>query len=166
MWLPLTQPLLETWPATQVCAVTRNRTHDPLVHRPVLNLLSHTSQAKFLMLFNQGGHFILQRPTNHMAAPQSPPKSRLHPICPSPRHRYPTQPLGRSVSEATSHLSSLHGARTWRCTDLQIPSCLTQGDSEEERPYHPGADRRTQRPSGAGEPLQPWLPWLTAADCG
>ena len=38
-------PLLGTWPATQVCALTGNRTGDPLVHRPVLIPLSHTSQG-------------------------------------------------------------------------------------------------------------------------
>ena len=31
-------------PKTQACALTRNRTSNPLVHRLVLNLLSHTSQ--------------------------------------------------------------------------------------------------------------------------
>ena len=35
VWLPLTRPLLETWPATQACALTGNRTGNPLVHRPV-----------------------------------------------------------------------------------------------------------------------------------
>ena len=34
-----------TWPATQACALTGNRTGNPLVHRPVLNPLSHTSQG-------------------------------------------------------------------------------------------------------------------------
>ena len=38
-------PLLETWPATQACALTENRTGDPLLHRPVLNPLSYTSQG-------------------------------------------------------------------------------------------------------------------------
>ena len=32
--LPLTCPQVETWPATQVCALTRNRTGDLSVHRP------------------------------------------------------------------------------------------------------------------------------------
>ena len=44
VWLPLTYPLLETWPATQPCALTGNQTCDPLVHRPAFNLLSHISQ--------------------------------------------------------------------------------------------------------------------------
>ena len=48
MWLPLSCPQLETWPVTQACALTGNRTNDPLVHRPVLNPLSHTSQGWFL----------------------------------------------------------------------------------------------------------------------
>ena len=30
-------PLLGTWPATQACALTGNRTDDPLLHRPALN---------------------------------------------------------------------------------------------------------------------------------
>ena len=44
--LPLTHPLLETWPATQACALTGNQTGNPLVHRPALSPLSHTSQGK------------------------------------------------------------------------------------------------------------------------
>ena len=43
--LPLLCPLLKTWPATQACALTGNRTSDPLVHRPELSPLSHTSQS-------------------------------------------------------------------------------------------------------------------------
>ena len=31
VWLPLTHPLLGTWPATQACALTGNQTGDPLV---------------------------------------------------------------------------------------------------------------------------------------
>ena len=37
-------PSLGTWPTSQACALTRNRTGDPLVHRLVLSPLSHTSQ--------------------------------------------------------------------------------------------------------------------------
>ena len=44
-WLPLARPLTGTWPATQTCALTRNQTGDPLVHRPALNPLSHTSKG-------------------------------------------------------------------------------------------------------------------------
>ena len=36
------------WPATQACALTGNRICDPLVHRPALNPLSHTSQGSLL----------------------------------------------------------------------------------------------------------------------
>ena len=39
--LSLMHPLLETWPTTQACALSGNRTDDPLVHRPVLSPLSH-----------------------------------------------------------------------------------------------------------------------------
>ena len=46
VWLPLARPLLGAWPATQACALTVNRTSHPLVRRPALNPLSHTSQGK------------------------------------------------------------------------------------------------------------------------
>ena len=46
VWLPLEHPLLGTWPVFQACAPTGNRTSDPLVLRPALNPLSHTSQGK------------------------------------------------------------------------------------------------------------------------
>ena len=49
VWLPLTQPLLGTWPAAQACALTGNWTSDPLVCRLVLNPLSHTSQGQILL---------------------------------------------------------------------------------------------------------------------
>ena len=45
-WLPLASiPLLGTWPTTQACALTGNRTGNPLVHSLVLHPLSHTSQG-------------------------------------------------------------------------------------------------------------------------
>ena len=46
MWLPLMRPLLGTWPTTKACALTGNRTSNPLVHRLLLNPLSHTSQGQ------------------------------------------------------------------------------------------------------------------------
>ena len=45
MWLLLACSLLGAWPATQACALTGNRIGGPLVRRPVLNPLSHTSQG-------------------------------------------------------------------------------------------------------------------------
>ena len=54
VWLPLAHPPLGTWPTTQACTLTGNRTSDPLVHRSALNPLSHTSQGKlqtFLLTF-------------------------------------------------------------------------------------------------------------------
>ena len=45
VWLSLTRPLPGTRLATQACALTENQTSDPLVHRPALNPLSHTSQG-------------------------------------------------------------------------------------------------------------------------
>ena len=49
VWLPLTCHPFGTGPATQVCAFTGNQTRDPLVHRPALNPISHTSQGDFLI---------------------------------------------------------------------------------------------------------------------
>ena len=52
VWLPLARPLLGTWPATQACALTGNRTSKPLVHRPALSPLSNTTQGlSFLNLY-------------------------------------------------------------------------------------------------------------------
>ena len=45
VWLPLARPLLGTWPATQVFTLPGNQTGYPLVQRPALNPLSHTSQG-------------------------------------------------------------------------------------------------------------------------
>ena len=39
-----------TWPATQACALTGNRTSNTLVHRPTLNPLSHTSQGRIIVI--------------------------------------------------------------------------------------------------------------------
>ena len=39
-------PLLGTWPTTQACALTGNRTSYPLVRRLALNPLNHISQAE------------------------------------------------------------------------------------------------------------------------
>ena len=44
-WLPLKCPQMGTWAATQACALTGNRTGDPLTHRLTLSPLSHTSQG-------------------------------------------------------------------------------------------------------------------------
>ena len=51
VWLPFPCPQLGTWPATQECALTGNRTSNPLVCRPMLNPLSYTSQACFFGFF-------------------------------------------------------------------------------------------------------------------
>ena len=45
VWLPLTCPPLGTWPVTQACALTGKGTSNPLVRRPALSPLSHTSRA-------------------------------------------------------------------------------------------------------------------------
>ena len=51
VWLPLVCPLLATWPAAQACALTGNRTGDPLVRRLVLSPLSHTGLGYFFVYF-------------------------------------------------------------------------------------------------------------------
>ena len=43
VWLPLACPLLGTWSTTQACAPTGNQTSSPLVRRPALSPLNHTS---------------------------------------------------------------------------------------------------------------------------
>ena len=48
VWLPLTCPLLGTWPTTQACVLSGNWTGNPLVLRLALNPLSHKSQGLFL----------------------------------------------------------------------------------------------------------------------
>ena len=45
VWLLLMHPLLVTWPTVQACALPKNQTRDPVVHRPVLSSLNHTSQG-------------------------------------------------------------------------------------------------------------------------
>ena len=37
-------------PTTQACALTGNQTSNPLVHRPTLNTLSHTSQGTYVLM--------------------------------------------------------------------------------------------------------------------
>ena len=54
VWLPLTCPLLGTWPTTQACALTGNRTSDTLLHRMALDPLSHASRGRPLH-FKCGG---------------------------------------------------------------------------------------------------------------
>ena len=46
MQLPLEHPLLRAWPTPQACALSGNRTSDPLVHRLVTNPLSHSSKGQ------------------------------------------------------------------------------------------------------------------------
>ena len=50
-WLSLVCPLLGTWPATQACVLTGNQTGNPLVHRPMFNSLSYTSQGSLLNFY-------------------------------------------------------------------------------------------------------------------
>ena len=52
VWFPLARPLLRTWPATQACALTGNRTGSPLLRSSMLSPLSHTSEAHFWIFKN------------------------------------------------------------------------------------------------------------------
>ena len=45
VWLPPMSPQLGTLSATQACALTGNLTSNPLVLKPALSPLSHTSQG-------------------------------------------------------------------------------------------------------------------------
>ena len=58
VWLPLMCCPLGTWPATQACALTGNRTSDPLFCRPVLSPLSYSSQGPVLN-FYEWDHIVL-----------------------------------------------------------------------------------------------------------
>ena len=74
MWLPLVFPLLRTWPITQTCALTGNPTSDPLVHRPVLNPLSHTSRGIWRRFngysYGEGVRDAVQHQVMHRRAPR------------------------------------------------------------------------------------------------
>ena len=91
MWVPLTHPLLGTWPATQACALTGNRTGNPLVHRPALNPLSYTSQGTFfkncilLMMLIQLSQFS-PFPPLHLAHPLLPQAVPISCLCPWVMH--------------------------------------------------------------------------------
>ena len=51
VWLPLTCPPLGTWPENQACDLNGNQFGDPLLPRPMLSPLSHTSKGlKFLII--------------------------------------------------------------------------------------------------------------------
>ena len=49
VWLPLLCIPPGTWPATQACVPAGNPTGNSLVHRPILNALSHSSRARVLI---------------------------------------------------------------------------------------------------------------------
>ena len=54
VWLPLMWPPLGTWPATQACALTGNRTGYPLVHSPHSVHWATPTRAGILILLMQG----------------------------------------------------------------------------------------------------------------
>ena len=56
VWLPLMHPLLGNWATTQACALTGNRTGDPLLRSLMLNSLSHTSQSPWMVFMTMINH--------------------------------------------------------------------------------------------------------------
>ena len=64
VWLPLLCPQLRACRATQACALTGNQTCNPLVHRLVLNPLSHTSQGRTHSFLNVVVYSLVQLGTN------------------------------------------------------------------------------------------------------
>ena len=66
-WLPLARPLLETWPTTQACALTGNRTINLLFHRLALSPLRHTSQGYRIFDIYRMPAILYKRPTEVMA---------------------------------------------------------------------------------------------------
>ena len=59
-----------TWPTTQACALTGNRTSDSLVHRLVINPRSHTSQGNFLSF--SFSFSLPPGPQGHLKKPSEP----------------------------------------------------------------------------------------------
>ena len=72
VWLPLTHPLLGTWPSTLACALTGNRTGNPLDHRLSLNPLSHTSQGCSVLFLLCCDYFVATNLCSLVPSPLSP----------------------------------------------------------------------------------------------
>ena len=71
VWLPLTCPLLGTWPITQACALTGNQTSDPFFLRLALNPLSPGQFLLLLLLLLSSIKDTTRRKTedNHLYLP-------------------------------------------------------------------------------------------------
>ena len=59
VWLPLTAPTRDL-ACNPACARIGNRTSDPLVHRPALNPVSHTSQGRSMAMFKEKSPNLLK----------------------------------------------------------------------------------------------------------
>ena len=59
--MPCARPPLRTWPETQACALTGNRTRDPFLRRPTFNPLSYTSQGS-LAIFDKNLNMLDSQP--------------------------------------------------------------------------------------------------------
>ena len=104
VWLTLVCPLLGSWPATQACALTGNRSGDTLVLRWVPNPLSHTSQGE---TFNSLKSLL----RDILATFQGESKSQLQPALePNPGH-HSLEDEGHRVSHLVRLLSSLSSSK-------------------------------------------------------
>ena len=59
VWSPLAHCKMGAWPATHACALTGNRTGDPLVRKPTLNPLSYTSQGCTMYFLNSNAIMLM-----------------------------------------------------------------------------------------------------------
>ena len=90
-----TPPPPGTWPTTQACAPTGNRTSDPLVCRPALNPLSQTSQGCTCSCWQVRPNFFPKWP-NQFILPLAIDK---RPLCNIHRFRHPLEFLEQSPAD-------------------------------------------------------------------
>ena len=76
--MPLPSPILGTCLTTQACALTGNRTSDPLVLRPVLNPLSHTSQGTTCTFDQLAPNWRVPRTHSGLKICHNSPNSKKH----------------------------------------------------------------------------------------
>ena len=101
VWLSVMHPLVATWPKTLACALIGNWTRDPLVLRPALNLLSHTSQGLFIIFkLNLLRWHCSQSHASFKCTPQQSTTCTLH-LCPLPRAKSLSVPIYHPLPTST-----------------------------------------------------------------
>ena len=70
VWVLLECPPLRTWPATQACVLSGNRTGHPLVRRPAFHPLSHTSQGQVHYLNHMQNYHSLREALSDLSSIQ------------------------------------------------------------------------------------------------